>query len=120
MDIDDLFSSRGLVESVDVLGNQRKAPVSGLKSSLKINQGLVTGVWFTISELFPSLRIEAPDQFRIQVKALRGRDIFDGVVFPKTVGVAKGSEPRLRRDASARHHDHLCVARDLKIVGLAW
>src|SRR5207244_5182628 len=74
----------------------------------------VRGIRFHRRSFFSPLGIEAPDQLRSALEALRSGHVLDPVLLPKAARIAEGRHAALGADARAGEHEDPLAALDQK------
>src|SRR5262249_45945369 len=93
------------VQAVDILRDQREAPVRKVRS-FQLSQGEVAGIWLHGGQLLAPLIVEAPNESWIPAKSARRGHFFDAMAFPQSAGPAKRRHSTLGRNSRAGQRGH--------------
>ena len=108
------------MEPIDILCDQ---PHSIGPSLFKLHECVVGRIWLFRGNQFAPPVVPFPDQPRIPLKGLRGREILRAKVAPQAVRPAKGRHAAIRRNSSSREDGHVpsggevCAGEEDLIVG---
>ena len=110
MQVNDVSGPGPFMEVIYVLGNDRY-PV-GL---FQPGQRPMGGVGLNVFQLPATLVIEVQYQLRVAGKSLGGSDVFNGVTFPQTAGIAKSGQAAFRADTRAGQYNNMFFHRQLTV-----
>lgn len=91
-----------LMKIVDILRYEKKL---GWPLGIEMRERPVRCIGLHCSKPCSPRVIKCVNEFGISPESLRGRDVFDPVTLPKTVGPAKCRKAAFGRDACAGQHD---------------
>jgi hypothetical protein len=94
---DHLARAGALMETVDILGDDRRA----VEALLPVRDRLMPGVRPDLEKMPPPRQVEVPDVLRVASKRLRRRDLLGPTAMPESVSVAKRGNAALGRDPGA-------------------
>jgi hypothetical protein len=108
MNMDQVFRSRGFMQSIDVLSTQENA--AGCAAVSELSQSEMRRVWLRIPRGSATMRVILPDQLRVTLPGLNVRQLIMAV--PAPVRTLKDRNPALRADAGAGEDEDAASLQD--------